>query len=106
MKTGFMAGALALTMGMVFSGAVGTAGAADLPKPDEQGCIVSKNIGYKHEANVEKDAANSGFWSDGVSSGKYAIGQAYFVKDKNPSPRIEGIGVVGVYKKDPSCDLK
>lgn len=102
MKTGMLAGALALTMGMAFSSAA-MAEDTKVTEPDARGCIVRNGQGYKWEANVDKDSVDSPFYKDDLKSGNMITGP--IKKDRNLN-RTTDIGVIGIFKKSPSCDLK
>lgn len=102
MKMGFMAGALALTMGMAFSGAA-MAEDTKVTEPDAQGCIVRNGQGYKWEANIDKDSVDSPFYKDDLKSGNMITGPIKIDRNRN---RTTSIGVIGIFIKSPSCDPK
>ena len=104
MKKGIMmaSGLAGLLLGTVFTGAV-MGEEIKAPGPDERGCIVRNGAGYKWDANIDRDTTDSPFYAADLKSEKALIGP--IKKDRN-SNRITEIGVIGIYKKDPSCDPK
>ena len=98
------ASSLGLLLGTVFAGAVmGEELKVKVAEPDERGCIVRNEQGYKWDANIDKDSVDSPFYAADLKSGKMIAGP--IKKDRNINRTTE-IGVVGMYKKDPSCDPK
>lgn len=90
-----MAGALA-ALGAVFTGAA----MAEDVKPHTETCLVQNGQGFKWEANVDKD---SSFYDADIKAGKVVKGP--IMTDRNLNRTTE-IGVIGIYKKDASCNPK